>query len=210
MFNPQDAARVLPSPSVVTIGGNIKGAGFFTRALARLIDLVVHYAVILMTGLLFGVTLGIAAAIFPKIPITTIMEKIRVTSFLDTLLLLLGTILYEILCESIHGSTLGKLILGMTVVKEDGSRCGWKSAIIRSFAYIIDTLFLGAVGAISMSSSGLMKQRNGDKWAGTVVAKWKDLSHYNKPSGWWFFLAFLTGCIGDGLLYIILQLTKIL
>jgi uncharacterized RDD family membrane protein YckC len=82
----------------------------------------------------------------------------------------LGSVVYEIICEAGHGSTLGKLALGMTVVQEDGTPCRVKPAVIRSFAYLIDGIFFGLIGYLEMQKTP-QEQRHGDVWAHTIVCK---------------------------------------
>jgi len=100
--------------------------------------------------------------------------RLRQVSLLTFILSLLGSILFHTLCEGIHGSTPGKLLFSMMVVKETGSPCGLKAALIRSLAYLIDSLFFGLVANAAMQDSE-MHQRLGDKWAGTVVCRRLDV-----------------------------------
>ena len=76
----------------------------------------------------------------------------------------------ETLCEGLHGSTVGKILLSMVVVQEDGSPCRLKSALVRSLAYLVDSLFFGVVGYFAMQRT-IRNQRYGDSWAETVVCK---------------------------------------
>jgi uncharacterized RDD family membrane protein YckC len=79
-------------------------------------------------------------------------------------------ILYFIVMEATQGATLGKMALGLRVVKTDGSPISWREAIIRNLLRIIDGLFLYLVGAILIWNSPL-RQRLGDRAAGTVVVR---------------------------------------
>jgi len=86
---------------------------------------------------------------------------------------LLGTwgliiILYFILMEGTIGQTVGKMVTGIKVVKEDGSPCDIKASIIRNILRIIDALFVYLVGAIIIAQSD-KNQRLGDIGANTVV-----------------------------------------
>lgn len=77
--------------------------------------------------------------------------------------------LYYIVMEGLYGGTLGKLAVGIRVVREDGSPLDWGSSVVRNILRIADTFFLGyIVGAISVWSSD-KRQRVGDRVAGTVV-----------------------------------------
>ncbi len=79
-------------------------------------------------------------------------------------------IIYFILMEGTRGATLGKMALGLRVVKTDGSPIGWSEAIIRNILRIIDGLFAYLVGAIFIWTSP-RKQRLGDRAANTVVIR---------------------------------------
>lgn len=75
---------------------------------------------------------------------------------------------YFVALEAMFGSTIGKKILGMQVVKVDGTSCGWGAALVRNVIRIVDGLFLYLVGAVLIWTSD-QKQRLGDRIANTVV-----------------------------------------
>ena len=77
---------------------------------------------------------------------------------------------YFIVLEATQGATLGKMALGLRVVKTDGSPITWTDSLIRNILRIIDGLFVYLVGAIFVWTSPL-KQRLGDRAAHTVVVK---------------------------------------
>jgi uncharacterized RDD family membrane protein YckC len=79
--------------------------------------------------------------------------------------------LYYIVLEGFMGQTLGKKVLKLKVVQEDGKACGFGPATIRTILRIIDALpFLYIIGMILISRSD-KKQRLGDRLAKTVVVK---------------------------------------
>lgn len=86
------------------------------------------------------------------------------------LLLFLIALAYYIVMEAQQGATVGKLVLGLRVVKEDGSSIDWQASIVRNLLRIIDGLFVYLVGAILVWTSD-KKQRLGDRLAHTVVVK---------------------------------------
>src|SRR5579859_8004957 len=57
-------------------------------------------------------------------------------------------VLYYIGLEATLGATLGKLLLGIRVVKEDGLAICWGPAVIRNLLRIVDGFFAYLVGAI--------------------------------------------------------------
>jgi uncharacterized RDD family membrane protein YckC len=115
--------------------GTIAGVGFWPRAGARLIDIIVHYVIALFTGMFIGIAL-VAANHGHADPV--LFAKLRHTGFTGFAFALLGSVAYHIVCVTLHGSTLGKMLLSMVVVQEDGSSCRLKGAVIREFAYFID------------------------------------------------------------------------
>ena len=79
------------------------------------------------------------------------------------------TILYFVLLEGSTCATLGKRAVGIIVLREDGSKCGYKEACIRNILRIIDILpFFYIVGAILIARSS-KRQRLGDRIGKTVV-----------------------------------------
>ncbi len=76
--------------------------------------------------------------------------------------------LYFFLMEGYKGQTVGKMVTGMKVVKDDGEPCDMQASFIRNILRIIDGIFVYLVGAIFIATSD-KKQRLGDRIAGTVV-----------------------------------------
>lgn len=80
-------------------------------------------------------------------------------------------LVYFVILEGMWGATVGKMVMKIKVVREDGSPCGLGPAVIRNILRIIDALpFLYIIGLIFMSRSD-KKQRLGDRIAKTVVIK---------------------------------------
>lgn len=78
-------------------------------------------------------------------------------------------LLYFSLLEGTAGATIGKMVLKIKVVNEDGNPCGLGAAFIRNILRIIDALpFLYIIGMALISRSP-KKQRLGDRVAHTVV-----------------------------------------
>jgi hypothetical protein len=117
-------------------------------------------------------------------------------------------LVYQAICEGVHGSSLGKLTLSMVVVQEDGSPCRIGSAIIRSFAYLVDSLFFGLIGYLAMQKS-FQEQRNGDTWAHTVVCKRSKIPPENLRDGGHFIAVLLCAVAADAALVIVGLLLKV-
>ncbi len=79
---------------------------------------------------------------------------------------------YFMVMEASLGATLGKLAMGIRVVKPDGSKLDWGSAFIRNLSRLVDGfpyVIPYLVGAIAVWSDPTTRQRLGDRWAHSVV-----------------------------------------
>jgi uncharacterized RDD family membrane protein YckC len=85
-------------------------------------------------------------------------------------MLLLVSIAYYVLCEALTGSTLGKRIVKIRVVDEDGSHPTLIAAVVRNVLRPVDAFFFYVVGAVFALTSPL-GQRLGDRVAHTVVVR---------------------------------------
>jgi uncharacterized RDD family membrane protein YckC len=77
---------------------------------------------------------------------------------------------YYVLCEAMTGMTLGKRMVGIRVVHEDGDFVGFGAAVIRNVLRVVDGLFFYLVGAIFALTSP-RGQRLGDRAAHTLVVR---------------------------------------
>jgi uncharacterized RDD family membrane protein YckC len=68
------------------------------------------------------------------------------------------------------GQTFGMQLLGLRVISKDGTPASRAQLFIRGILLIVDTLFFGLVGFITMLASRY-RQRVGDHVAGTLVAR---------------------------------------
>jgi uncharacterized RDD family membrane protein YckC len=75
---------------------------------------------------------------------------------------------YWVILEATTGRTLGKLFVGIQVVRTDGRRVGFGAALIRNLLRIVDGLFNYLVGAVFIWTSS-SNQRLGDRAAKTIV-----------------------------------------
>ncbi|WP_127580740.1 RDD family protein [Paenibacillus koleovorans] len=87
-------------------------------------------------------------------------------------------IAYFFLLEAKYGQTLGKWVMRIIVVTEDGKTPGFVKSIIRNIVKLLEAnpLMFGGLlaGIVSWISSN--KQRIGDKWARTYVVRVSDLT----------------------------------
>lgn len=151
----------LPSES------GLEYVGFGRRAAARLIDLAVH--------LVIGFASGIAIAIFAYViegwtgrSAQIAIDRLENGGVQAFLLGMLGGLLYDTIMEGLHGSTVGKLLVGITVLRETARPCTLMPAAKRSLLYFYDALLFGMVAEHSMKQTPT-QQRYGDRWADTVV-----------------------------------------
>ncbi|MPZ64031.1 MAG: RDD family protein [Pseudonocardiaceae bacterium] len=133
-----------------------------TRALALAIDLA-----IMVTAL--GVLLAIATGALESVD-DALGAAVGLTV---TLVIFVG---YPVTLETLtRGRSVGKIALGLRVVREDGGPIGFRQALTRGLAgFIVDfgvlSLFTGVIGLVSSLSSEKGK-RIGDVLAGTVVLR---------------------------------------
>jgi uncharacterized RDD family membrane protein YckC len=85
------------------------------------------------------------------------------------LLLALG-VGYYVVCEGATGTTLGKRMVGIRVVDEDGEHLSFGQAVVRNLLRLVDCLFFYLVGAIFALTSP-HGQRLGDRAAHTLVVR---------------------------------------
>ena len=91
-------------------------------------------------------------------------------SLLLNLILIVISFGYFVLLEGSRGQTVGKMVCGIKVVKEDGSPCDLGAALIRNILRMVDGIMVYLVGVVLIASSDT-KQRLGDRVAKTVVVK---------------------------------------
>ena len=159
----------------------VVGAGFWIRALARIIDIAYGYVVGLLGGIAAVIVLVILQALSLVQPGWALrMQHGRLLLFP---LSLIGTLLYHTISEGGCGASLGKLICGVRVLSEQQTRCSYTAALIRSLAYFVDGLVFGLVGYLSMNKTQL-QQRHGDHWARTIVVPRAQVPAASASSGW--------------------------
>jgi uncharacterized RDD family membrane protein YckC len=84
---------------------------------------------------------------------------------------LAALLMYGFLLEGLYGYTPGKYLLGLVVIKSDGSNCTISASILRNLLWVVDalpTFNLVAMVSILLTDDN---QRVGDLVADTVVVK---------------------------------------
>ncbi len=142
-----------PAATPTAPAGTLKYASLGKRIVAGLIDNVLAFLII---GFLVAMVTG-----------GTTSDGFSLSggpAFLAFFLILV----YFVVAQGKSGTTLGKKLLGMKVVKEDGSPISYQDALIRTILNIVDGFAFGLVGIYFIAKSPI-KQRIGDKVAHTVV-----------------------------------------
>ncbi len=165
--------------------------GFALRAGARILDGVYFQIAAAATGIMLGLVAGVLDLAF-KTGYVEGMQAAGTGGIHKIAIGILAMLSYEAICEGIHGSTVGKRVLGITVLRDDHSPCRFRSAVVRSLAFLVDGLFFGAVAYASMRSSNT-QQRFGDRWAGTVVVRRASVPESSRREGGRFLAAVLAG-----------------
>jgi uncharacterized RDD family membrane protein YckC len=162
-----DLSLAIPSFGGYADQAGLQGVSFWPRAFARLIDTVIHYCVGFVVGILFVIMLTIASG--GHVP-PLILRKISHTGLPLFVAGLAGMVAYHVIFTVVHGSSVGKQMLSIVVVREDGTPCGIKAAIVRELGFFVDSLFFGLIGYLAMQKNA-REQRYGDEWAETVACK---------------------------------------
>ena len=86
--------------------------------------------------------------------------------------------IYYIVCEVAFGRTLGKLVTGLIVINERGTRPSVGQAVIRTLTRFIEVnpVLFGGLPAGIVADRSRCRQRIGDMLAGTYVVFAKDLA----------------------------------
>ncbi|MBN1374741.1 MAG: RDD family protein [Dehalococcoidia bacterium] len=152
-------------------------AGFWIRFAASLIDLV-----ILLAGLyiLYCVISQSFSWIFPEVPkVISSLKEIpsearvsgRIIWLMATILLvfIIGSTIYYVACWASTGQTVGKICLGIKIIRTDSSRLDLRFAFTRFLGCVLCTATLG-IGFILIAFDS-HKQGLHDRMADTYVVK---------------------------------------
>ena len=129
------------------------------RVLATIVDAIIFSVYFWVLAILFGTSSTEAGGISLSL------------GGLGTLLYLVGVFAYYLLLEGYLGQTVGKMLLGIKVVREDnGGVPGLGAAALRTVLRLIDGLFLYAVAFVSVLASQ-KNRRLGDMVGKTLVVR---------------------------------------
>lgn len=129
-----------------------------SRVLALLIDLLIVWT----AYLLISIGLAFATASLDE----AAMMAVSIASFL--LILVGGPIAVETLS---HGRSVGKLVCGLRVVRDDGGPIRFRHALVRGLIGLVEILMTFGVVACIASLVSARGRRIGDVFAGTLVVR---------------------------------------
>jgi uncharacterized RDD family membrane protein YckC len=163
--------------------GSLHRAGILSRTLAYIIDLLIIGAGIFLLGVAVILLLIAIGAPFTSTSTGTnyhfdMQTNDSVTGWMVAVIILImlvffvtafGYILcYNILLEGYFGRTVGKYFLGLKVLKTDGTKIGYREAILRNIPkYVGNFIFIDAL--LMLLFFNREKQRAFDKVADTIV-----------------------------------------
>ena len=154
----------MPPPAPDQPQSYIMPQSVIPRGLAYLIDtavVAVLTAVLMAAGVIQG---GDLESFDPD----AVREMLRSNSGLAVYLILFA---YFLICEGLTGRTVGKVALGLRVVRlTDGGPCGWSRSIVRNLIRPFDLFFVGLPGALVVMFTPA-RQRLGDLLGGTLVVR---------------------------------------
>jgi uncharacterized RDD family membrane protein YckC len=129
------------------------------RVLATIVDVIIFSVFFWLLALVFGTTSAEGGSVAFSL------------GALGSLIYIVGIFAYYLFMEGYLGQTVGKMVLGIKVVREDnGEVPGLGGATIRTLLRIIDGLFSYLVAFITVLISG-KNQRLGDMAAHTLVVR---------------------------------------
>ncbi|MHA7144049.1 RDD family protein [Arthrobacter sp. TmT3-37] len=137
----------------------LRPAGFAARGLSILIDVVAQFGIGILLALLIGNVFG--GALDPAL--TTALLLVVVV-----LLLVVVPVTVETLTR---GKSLGRLVMGLRIVRDDGGAIRFRHAFIRGMLAILEIYLLGGSLAFLVSLFNDRSKRLGDLLAGTYAMR---------------------------------------
>ena len=139
-------------------------------------------------------------AIAARSPVEPLMSRLDAPAFVGYASAVIASIAYYTICEGIHGSTVGKIAFGLTVVADSGAPCGIRAAFVRTLGFFVDAAFF-AVPAWAAMRESPVRQRLGDHWAHTRVVRRRSLRPEARNSLGRFLGALVVGGLAYSAIY---------
>lgn len=160
---PAEPAQLYQAGYASRSSSRLENAGIALRFVAVLLDgIIVFFPLGIVIGLLMG---GGYAERGPGYANAGVELDGQMTLFVALLFFC-----YYAFCEALTGMTVGKRIVGIRVVEEDGGHVGFAAAVVRNLLRFVDGLFFYLVGALFAFTSP-RGQRLGDRAAHTLVVR---------------------------------------
>jgi uncharacterized RDD family membrane protein YckC len=164
--------------------GTITRVGFLPRLVAYIIDYfargVVMYAVLFPMALLgtpffndwdivfFNIKIFNFTGVHGRSPLD--MAALIIIMVITVIVALAVFLCYNFILEGRYGFTIGKRIMGLRVLKVDGTKIGYQDAFIRNFTKYFE-MFLAIDVLIMLMILRKEKQRGSDRIADTIVVR---------------------------------------
>ncbi len=133
----------------------LRPAGFGARFLSALIDIVLQLVILFLVFLAFAGTLG--GALDAALARTVVIVAL--------LLILVGL---PVTVETLtRGKSLGRLVMGLRIVRDDGGSIRFRHAFIRGMVAVLEIYLLGGALAFVVAIFNERSKRVGDILAGT-------------------------------------------
>jgi uncharacterized RDD family membrane protein YckC len=179
VFAESEDPREIAAGYMQSYVNSLRRAGFVSRAVAYIIDLIIFGVIIGLVALMIGAPFfilfhdqfdtrfyddGHGLFVQPNGLIAVLF------SFLMGTTALIGLLVYFIVLEGRFGFTPGKWLLGLRVLREDGTRIGYTEAIIRNIPKVVgNSVFIVIDALLMLLLFNKEKQRGFDKIARTIV-----------------------------------------
>jgi uncharacterized RDD family membrane protein YckC/histone H3/H4 len=179
VFAESEDPREIAAGYMAAYLSGLRRAGIGSRAVAYVIDWIV-------LGIIMGIVIGMIFlsfwVFFPDQFNVNVFEPHYVLfvdpsgpvailfSFIVATTTLIGLITYFIVIEGRFGATPGKFVMGLRVLREDGTKIGYVESVIRNIPKVVgNSVFLVIDALLMLLVFSKDKQRGFDKIARTIV-----------------------------------------
>jgi uncharacterized RDD family membrane protein YckC len=163
----EDEADELITGEAVAL--DLRPAGFMLRAAGSAIDFAAYMIVIVAVVLLVMSLPGIAQ-----------VDSALIQALVVLLLVLCWFVIPVVVEVLSHGKSLGKLALGLRIVRDDGGAIGLRHAAIRGMLGVLEIFMTLGMGAFIVGLFNSRAKRLGDLLAGTY-SQHERIPHYQTP-----------------------------
>jgi uncharacterized RDD family membrane protein YckC len=132
----------------VTVAGEMVYAGFWIRVGAKIIDVIILWALGFVVSLLGGFFIAGSPPSGGQIPVRFIAGSVLIAMVSWVI-----QIAYPIYFLGKYSATLGKMACGLKVVRSDGEKISYARACGRTFAEFLSSIILG-IGYIMVALDG--------------------------------------------------------